>query len=195
VRSSIALREDLNRPLDVWKPNPPWTLGDCSDAARSRVDLGSPTASLPTAAPILAPAASERSICSPSDIRESSSGRSPRSTKNGGFSSVAPPRDAFSLSCTSIGARLLASSAHDARLGASASPTNKPKHAGKQRMRAEYDFSNGVRGKYVGRVKRTARLAKLDHDVARVFRDDKSVNDALRALAEILRKHGSRKRK
>ena len=54
-------------------------------------------------------------------------------------------------------------------------------------VRPEYDFSKGVRGKYVGRVPSLSRLARLDHDVAKVFADDKSVNDALRALAQILR--------
>jgi hypothetical protein len=62
-------------------------------------------------------------------------------------------------------------------------------------MLPEYDFSKGVRGKYVGRVPSSARNARLDPDVARVFTDDKAVNDALRALARILRDHGKRTRK
>jgi hypothetical protein len=62
-------------------------------------------------------------------------------------------------------------------------------------MLPEYDFSKGIRGKYVGRVPSLARLARLDPDVAKVFADDKSVNDALRALAQILRDHGRRAKK
>ena len=62
-------------------------------------------------------------------------------------------------------------------------------------VRPEYDFSKGVRGKYVGRVPSLARLARLDQDVAKVFANDKSVNDALRALAQILRDHGRRPKK
>jgi hypothetical protein len=59
-------------------------------------------------------------------------------------------------------------------------------------MLPEYDFSKGIRGKYVGRAPSLSRLARLDQDVAKVFADDKSVNDALRALAKILRDHGRR---
>jgi hypothetical protein len=62
-------------------------------------------------------------------------------------------------------------------------------------MRSEYDFSNGVRGKYVGRVPSLARNVRLDPDVARVFRDEKAVNDALRALAELARLQVRRGRK
>jgi len=46
----------------------------------------------------------------------------------------------------------------------------------------EYDFSCGVRGKYVRRFAEGTNLVKLEPDVAKVFRDSASVNRALRRL-------------
>ncbi len=54
-------------------------------------------------------------------------------------------------------------------------------------MRAEYDFSGGVRGKYAERYAQGTNVVLLDPDVAEVFRDQASVNRALRALAGIIR--------
>ncbi len=54
-------------------------------------------------------------------------------------------------------------------------------------MLDEYDFSNGVRGKYVDRFAKESNVIVLDPDVAQVFPDSESVNQALRALAEIIR--------
>ncbi len=53
-------------------------------------------------------------------------------------------------------------------------------------MLEEYDFSGGVRGKYVGRFAQGANVVVLDPDVAEVFPDSESVNKALRALAGII---------
>lgn len=52
----------------------------------------------------------------------------------------------------------------------------------------EYDFSDGVRGKYLERFAKGCNVVVLDPDVPEVFTDSKSVNHALRALAEIIRK-------
>ena len=52
-------------------------------------------------------------------------------------------------------------------------------------MLEEYDFSGGVRGKYAARFAEGANVVVLDPDVAEVFTDSESVNQALRALAEI----------
>jgi len=57
----------------------------------------------------------------------------------------------------------------------------------KDEMRAEYDFSKAVRGKYAGRIGRTTKLVVLEPDVAEVFGTSESVNSALRALAAIPR--------
>jgi len=54
-------------------------------------------------------------------------------------------------------------------------------------MRAEYDFSRGVRGKYARRYARGANVVVLDPDVAEVFPSTESVNRSLRALAGIIR--------
>ena len=61
-------------------------------------------------------------------------------------------------------------------------------------MRAEYDFSNGVRGKYVYRYRRGTNVVLLDPELAEAFPDSKSVNDALRALVAIAARAETRKR-
>jgi hypothetical protein len=59
-------------------------------------------------------------------------------------------------------------------------------------MLDEYDFSEGVRGKYAGRFAQGANVIVLDPDVAEVFPDSESVNAALRVLAGIIQ-HKSEK--
>ena len=54
-------------------------------------------------------------------------------------------------------------------------------------MRDEYDFSDGVRGKYAGRFADGSNVIVLDPEVAEVFGDAKAVNDALRLLARSVR--------
>lgn len=53
-------------------------------------------------------------------------------------------------------------------------------------MLEEYDFSDGVRGKYAARFARGSQVVVLDPDVAQVFSNSESVNRALRALAGII---------
>jgi hypothetical protein len=55
-------------------------------------------------------------------------------------------------------------------------------------MLGEYDFSKGVRGKYAERYAAGTNVVVLAPDVAAVFRDADSVNEALRALIKIARK-------
>lgn len=55
-------------------------------------------------------------------------------------------------------------------------------------MLEEYDFSGGVRGKYVERLAGRKNVVVLEPDVAEVFTDSESVNQALRALLPIIRK-------
>ncbi len=62
---------------------------------------------------------------------------------------------------------------------------------GSDDMRQEYDFASmkgGVRGKYAKAFDRTAVTILLDSDVAELFPDSQSVNEALRTLARVLRK-------
>lgn len=68
-----------------------------------------------------------------------------------------------------------------------------PKHPARG-MRPEYDFSGGVRGKYVDRYRRGTNLVLLDPELIAAFPDSKSVNDALRALVAIATRTESRKR-
>ena len=55
-------------------------------------------------------------------------------------------------------------------------------------MLDEYDFSNGIRGKYVKRLAAGSNIVVLSPDVAEIFPDSDSVNEALRALAKLVRK-------
>jgi hypothetical protein len=59
-------------------------------------------------------------------------------------------------------------------------------------MLDEYDFSEGVRGKYAERYAEGMNIVVLSADVAEVFTDSESVNAALRPLAEIIRRHSSK---
>ncbi|WP_028325245.1 hypothetical protein [Desulfatirhabdium butyrativorans] len=55
-------------------------------------------------------------------------------------------------------------------------------------LRPEYDLSEltgGTRGKYVQRYKEGTNLILLAPDVAEVFKDNESVNEALRLLIKI----------
>ncbi|MGA2193625.1 MAG: hypothetical protein ABSH40_00010 [Bryobacteraceae bacterium] len=61
-------------------------------------------------------------------------------------------------------------------------------------MRAEYDFSAGVRGKYVERYRQGTNVVLLDPELADAFPDSKSVNDALHALVAIAGRAETRKR-
>jgi len=58
---------------------------------------------------------------------------------------------------------------------------------GPEEMRAEYDFSKGVRGKYYQRYRQGTNLVLLEPDLAKVFRDSESVNTALQ---QFLAEHG-----
>jgi hypothetical protein len=55
-------------------------------------------------------------------------------------------------------------------------------------MLDEYDFSKGIRGKYVKRLAGGSNVVALSPDVAKGFPDSDSVNEALRALAKIVNK-------
>ncbi len=49
-------------------------------------------------------------------------------------------------------------------------------------MRPEYDLRGGVRGKYYKQYMEGTNVVLLDPDVAAIFRDSESVNQALRIL-------------
>jgi hypothetical protein len=60
-------------------------------------------------------------------------------------------------------------------------------------VRREYDFRGGKRGKYAASATRGSNVVVLDPDVASVFRDSGSVNEALRVLLKAAR--GARRKK
>jgi hypothetical protein len=66
--------------------------------------------------------------------------------------------------------------------------TDKPAAGIVREMRAEYDFRGGVRGKHVAQLAGGVNIVILDPDVAKVFPDSASVNEALRALLPIIRR-------
>ena len=59
--------------------------------------------------------------------------------------------------------------------------------ADRDTMRPEYDFSKGVRGVTAARYAKGANVVVVDPDVLDVFPDGTSVNEALRALAPVIR--------
>ena len=67
------------------------------------------------------------------------------------------------------------------------------KNRGSEEMRSEYDFSKGVRGKYVDRYRAGVNLVQLDPELAEVFPDSKSVNDALRVIASAANRVGKKR--
>jgi hypothetical protein len=63
------------------------------------------------------------------------------------------------------------------------SQSNNPEQ--KEEMREEYDFSGGIRGKYYKQYMEGTNVVLLEPDVAEIFRDSESVNQALRVLISI----------
>jgi hypothetical protein len=61
------------------------------------------------------------------------------------------------------------------------------------KMRSNYDFSVGIRGKYARRLDKGANVVVLDRDVAKIFPTSKAVNDALRLLAEARKRRNETK--
>ena len=56
-------------------------------------------------------------------------------------------------------------------------------------MLEEYDFSGGVRGKYVSKYKEGTNLVILDPELIEYFPDSASVNEALKSLAKLMKKY------
>jgi len=53
------------------------------------------------------------------------------------------------------------------------------------KIRPEYDFSKGVRGKHYRAYQQGTNVVLLEPDIAEVFKDSESVNHALRMLMEL----------
>ncbi len=54
-------------------------------------------------------------------------------------------------------------------------------------MLEEYDFGKGIQGKYAKRYAKGANVVVIEPDVAKFFPDHDSVNQALRALTDIIK--------
>jgi hypothetical protein len=59
------------------------------------------------------------------------------------------------------------------------------KEAVNPEMLDEYDFSKGIRGKYAQRYATGSNVVVISPDVAELFPDSESVNEALRILVKI----------
>jgi len=60
-------------------------------------------------------------------------------------------------------------------------------------MLEEYDFSDGIRGKYASKYKEGTNIIMLDPELIEYFPDSNSVNEALRLLAKLLKKYKNKK--
>ena len=60
----------------------------------------------------------------------------------------------------------------------------KPKEDQVSDLRPEYDFSQGVRGKYSQEFQKGSNVVILDPDVAAMFPDSTAVNEALRRMSD-----------
>ncbi|HIP28553.1 MAG TPA: hypothetical protein EYG82_05195 [Sulfurovum sp.] len=61
------------------------------------------------------------------------------------------------------------------------------------KMSEEYDFSNGIRGKYAQSYNSGVNIVKLDSDITKFFPDAKSVNEALRTLIKLVKNEDTEK--
>lgn len=70
-----------------------------------------------------------------------------------------------------------------------------PRRDDRDTMRSEYDFSAAVRGATAARYAQGANVAVIDPEVLDVFPDGSAVNQALRALAPVLRQREAKTRR
>jgi hypothetical protein len=61
-------------------------------------------------------------------------------------------------------------------------------------LHEEYDFSQGVQGKYADRFREGTNLVLLDRDIAEAFPSDDAVNTALRLVMQLQKLSRSEKR-
>lgn len=66
--------------------------------------------------------------------------------------------------------------------------SNSDSDADRDTLRPEYDFSDGVRGVTAARYREGTNIVVIDPSVLDVFPNAESVNEALRALAAVVRR-------
>ncbi len=59
-------------------------------------------------------------------------------------------------------------------------------------MLEDYDFSQGVRGKYAERYAEGTNVIVIDPDLIKIFPDHAAVNEALRSLAAVIKQRKKR---
>jgi len=69
----------------------------------------------------------------------------------------------------------------------------RPRPVGIDEVLPEYDFSRSRPNKYASRYAKGSIVVTLDPDVAAVFPGAREANDALRALAGVIRSHKTRR--
>jgi hypothetical protein len=74
-----------------------------------------------------------------------------------------------------------------------ANPAKGKQQSDEDTMRAEYDFTNAIRGKHAARYASGTNVVVLDPDVAAEFQTAEEVNEALRAVAQIVRRRNERR--
>ena len=62
-------------------------------------------------------------------------------------------------------------------------------------MLEEYDFSNGIRGKYAAKFEQGTNIIMLEPELMEYFSDSASVNEALKSLANLMKKYKNKKTK
>ena len=67
--------------------------------------------------------------------------------------------------------------------------THKQRTGNHDTMRPEHDFSQAVRGATAARYTQSANVVVIDPDILDMFPTGESVNEALRALAPVLRRN------
>jgi hypothetical protein len=73
---------------------------------------------------------------------------------------------------------------------------NHPSDSGERdTMRPEYDFSGAVRGRTAARYAEGTNVVVVGRDVLDVFPDGAAVNEALRALAPVIRRRRRMRKK
>jgi hypothetical protein len=93
--------------------------------------------------------------------------------------------------CWQVEATISVSLARDLRADEDDGVMKKVREKNNEMLR-DYDFSQGVRGKYARRYARGSNVVVLDPDVAKVFPNAETVNSSLRSLAAIIRRRKSR---
>jgi len=69
----------------------------------------------------------------------------------------------------------------------------RPRRVAADEILPEYDFSRATPNKFASRYTAGSAVVVLDPDVAAAFPNSAEANDALRALAGLIRKHGPRR--